>query len=467
MSDNAASPEPLADVAPPEPAAGSPPVAPPVAASSTTVEGELPPLMRDGAFWGMNATQFLGAFNDNLFKQLLLLVATPTVAQIAAAKAAGEPAADRQAEAMIVFAFAFLIFSGIAGWVADRTSKRTVIIGSKFAEIAVMVLGVIGFWCYDAIGFSGMLVVLFLMGLQSTFFGPAKYGILPETIRDRDLPIANGVFLMFTFVAIIFGTVLAGVAKQVAESGGATWLISVLCIGVAVVGTATSFLVRRAPAAKPRAVLRWRDFFVPPEAVALVRNDRQLLLALMVTSSFWLLGSIVQQAVNALGKSQLGLGDGPTSVLAAMLGVGIPIGCLIGGKLSGGAINPRVVTGGATGIVVCLFLMGLRGGPDEHLLGFYGSIPVLIAAGVSTGIFIVPIQVAVQALPPPSEKGRMIALMNQCNWVGIIIGATLFKATVAFTEAADQPRNTAFLVGAAVMLPIALLYRPRELQLGD
>ncbi|MEM1305214.1 MAG: hypothetical protein AAGG46_09975, partial [Planctomycetota bacterium] len=120
MSDNAASPEPLADVAPPEPAAGSPPVALPVAASSTTVEGELPPLMGDRAFWGMNATQFLGAFNDNLFKQLLLLVATPTVAQIAAAKAAGEPAADRQAEAMIVFAFAFLIFSGIAGWVADR-----------------------------------------------------------------------------------------------------------------------------------------------------------------------------------------------------------------------------------------------------------------------------------------------------------------------------------------------------------
>lgn len=443
------------------------PYEPPVAPSSTTIAGELPPLMRDKSYWAMNATQFFGAFNDNLFKQLLLLLATPAAVDIAAAKAAGEPLPDRQAEAQIIFAFAFLLFSGLAGWVADRTSKRTVIIASKFAEIGVMVLGVIGFYFYGSIGFSGMLAVLFLMGLQSTFFGPAKYGILPETIRNRDLPIGNGVFLMFTFVAIIFGTVLAGVAKQVAEAGGSTWLLSLLCIGVAIIGTATSFYVRRSPPAKPGIPLRWQDFLVPPEAVTLVRQDRQLLLALIVTSSFWLLGSIVQQSVNALGKSQLGLADGPTSLLAAMLGVGIPLGCLIGGKLSAGSINPRVVTGGAIGIVVCLLLMGLRGGPDQHLLGFWGSIPVLIAAGISTGIFIVPIQVAVQALPPPSEKGRLIALMNQCNWIGIIIGAFLYKATLLFADANNQPSNTTFIVAALVMLPVALFYRPKEVQLGD
>ena len=206
---------------------------------------------------------------------------------------------------------------------------------------------------------------------------------------------------------------------------------------------------------------------MPPEAIQLIRRDRELLLALLVTSSFWLLGSIVQQAVNSLGKSQLGLGDGRTSLLAAMLGVGIPVGCLIGGKLSAGRINPRVVAGGAIGIVVCLFLMCLRGGPNDHLLGFYGSIPVLMLAGVSTGVFIVPIQVAVQALPPANEKGRMIALMNQCNWIGIIVGALLFKASLALSEQLGQPRNTAFAVGALVMLPIALFYRPRERTLGD
>ncbi|TWT48765.1 MFS transporter [Botrimarina hoheduenensis] len=427
----------------------------------------LPPLLQDSSFWGMSVTQFLGAFNDNLFKQLLLLLATPSAVMIAAAQARGEQVPDRQAEAMIVFAAAFLLFSGIAGWLADRMSKRTLIGYAKVAEIGVMLLGMVGFYYYDVIGLPGMFAVLFLMGLQSTFFGPPKYGILPEMIHERDLPQANGIFLMFTFVAIIFGTVLAGMAKELSDAGGAVWMVSGVCVLIAVVGTLTSLLVRPVSAANPGCPLRWTDFFVPPESIRLVRADRELLLALVVTSSFWLLGSIVQQAVNALGKSQLGLDDGNTSILAAMLGVGIPVGCLIGGKLSAGRINPRVVTAGAVGIVVCLSLLSLRGGPNDHLLGFYGSIPVLIGAGISTGIFIVPIQVAVQALPPANEKGRMIALMNQCNWVGIIFGALLYKATLWGVEALDQPRNTAFAVGALVMLPIAIFYQPKERALGD
>src|SRR5688500_3199668 len=100
----------------------------------------LPPLNRDPSFWGMAATQFLGAFNDNLFKQLILLLATPTAAQLAA-----DAAADRQAEAQIVFAASFLIFSGFAGFLSDRFSKRPVIILSKVAEIVVMLLGLFGF----------------------------------------------------------------------------------------------------------------------------------------------------------------------------------------------------------------------------------------------------------------------------------------------------------------------------------
>lgn len=427
--------------------------------SSTRVEGELPPLLQDKAFWGMSVTQFLGAFNDNLFKQLLLLLATPTAAQLAAG---AKP--DRQAEAMVVFAAAVLIFSGFAGWLADSMSKRTLIIGSKAAEIVVMALGMIGFFFYGTIGFGGMLVVLFLMGTQTAFFGPPKYGILPETIRDRDLPQANGIFLMFTFMAIIFGMVLAGILGTNLDT---IWLGSAVCIGIAMLGTATSFLVRRVPPANPGMPLRWSDCLAPPEVLRLVWRDKQLLYALIVTSTFWMLAGIVQSSVNALGKSQLGLNDGATSILAAMLGVGIPIGCLLGGKLSAGRINPRVVIGGAIGVVIFLALLSLRGGEDRHLLGFYGSIPVLIAAGISTGIFIVPIQVSVQALPPPDEKGRMIALMNQCNWIGIILGAFLFKATILLLEHTGQPRNTAFLVAAALMLPIAIFYRPEERRLGE
>src|SRR5918996_1001269 len=174
--------------------------------SSRGIESDaLPLLYRDTSFRGMATTQFLGAFNDNLFKQLILLLATPTAAQLASGGAA-----DRQAEAQVVFAASFLIFSGVAGYLSDRFSKRPVVILSKVAEIVVMLLGLIGFLYYGVVGFGGMLFVLFLMGTQSAFFGPAKYGILPEMIRKSDLPRGNGIFLMLTFLAIIFGVALAG-----------------------------------------------------------------------------------------------------------------------------------------------------------------------------------------------------------------------------------------------------------------
>src|SRR5690606_26432051 len=103
---------------------------------------------------------------------------------------------DRQGEATVVFALAFVIFSGFAGWLADRTSKRTLIIGSKVAEIVIMMLGMVGFFFYESIGLTGMFAILFLMGAQSAFFGPPKYGILPEKVKPWDLPAANGIFLM-------------------------------------------------------------------------------------------------------------------------------------------------------------------------------------------------------------------------------------------------------------------------------
>lgn len=427
--------------------------------SSTQTTDELPPLLEDRSFWGMSVTQFLGAFNDNLFRQLILLLATPTAIEVAQG---GQE--DRQSEAQIVFAFAFLIFSGFAGWLADKISKRTLIISAKVAEIVVMIVGLVGFYYYESIGLRGMLCILFFMGLQSAFFGPPKYGILPETIRDRDLPQANGIFLMFTFMAIIFGTVLAGTLGAAKDT---VWQGASVCVLIAIIGTATAFLIRPVKAANPKMKLSWGDILVPPDLLRLVYRDKQLLFALIVTSMFWMLGGIVQQSVNSLGKTQLGLSDNRTSLLAAMLGIGIPIGCLIGGKLSAGRINPRVVMLGAIGIVICLSLLALRGGEHQHLLGEYGSYPVLILAGISTGIFIVPIQVSIQALPPPDEKGRMIALMNQCNWIGIIAGALLVELSLKLMDHFNQPRNTTFAIAALVMLPVALFYRPEERSLAD
>lgn len=427
---------------------------PPAASAAATSDTHLPPLSSDPSFWGMAVTQFLGAFNDNLFKMLILLLATPTAAEIAA----GGDARDLQSEAMIVFATAFLLFSGFAGYLADKISKRTIIVASKVAEIFVMLAGLVGFYYFDLIGLAGMMAILFFMGLQSAFFGPSKYGILPEMLRESDLPKANGVILMLTFLAIIFGAAMAGLLLKVLEDR--VWIASFVCIGIAILGTFSALPIRRVAVADPELKLGWTSFGISSAIWKLLREDRHLRMALIVCSIFWMVGGIVQQTVNALGKTQLGLGDLPTSIMQACIGLGIAVGCVLGGLWARGDNLARVVVTGATGTVIMLGFMALPGGEHQHMLGFAGSIPVLILMGLFTGMFIVPIQVILQSRPPSDEKGRMIAAMNQCTWVGIILGAVLFKACILVLDQIDRPRCAIFAVTAALMLPVALFYRP-------
>src|SRR5580765_982044 len=200
---------------------------------NSTSDTSSTPLFQDRSLWGMTATQFFGAFNDNLFKQLMLLLAIP-VGAAAARKA------DEQGLATMLFSLPFVLFSGFAGYLSDRYSKRTMIVLCKLAEIGIMLLGMAGFLAYGATGYRGLLVVLFLMGTHSAFFGPGKYGILPELFREADLPRANGVILMTTFLAIIFGTASAGLlgdllydqaGRRVPER---LWIGSLLCIAIAV-----------------------------------------------------------------------------------------------------------------------------------------------------------------------------------------------------------------------------------------
>jgi acyl-[acyl-carrier-protein]-phospholipid O-acyltransferase/long-chain-fatty-acid--[acyl-carrier-protein] ligase len=418
----------------------------------------LPTLCRDPSFLGMAATQFLGAFNDNVFKQLILLIATPTAA-VATSTATTED--DLQWAAMFVFAAAFLVFSGFAGYLSDRFSKRNIVILAKLAEIGIMFMGTAGFYYYGVIGFNGMLVILFLMGTHSAFFGPAKYGILPEMIRARDLPRANGVFLMLTFLAIIFGVVLAGGLHDLFEDR--IWIGSWACMVIAIAGTTTALFVRRLPAAQPRLEYRWSCWTISREIVQLMRQDPEIVRAIIVISIFWMVGGIVQPTLNALGLVQLELRSKfQVSALAGVVGVGIAVGCLLGGYFSRSRVNPRVVTIGAVGMTATMAAMSLPGGTHRHLLGYWGSLPVLLALGIFTGMFVVPVQVLLQSRPPKEEKGRMIATMNQFTWIGVIASAVLYFGCVQLLKSIHGPQNLVFAVAAAIMLPIAIFYRPQE-----
>lgn len=447
-------------------------------ANSTSTSPALPSLYSDRSFWGMTVTQFFGAFNDNLFKQLILLLSITV--------AADGSSTDSQGTVMLVFSLPFLLVTGVAGYLSDRLGKRGIIVTCKVAEIIVMALGGVAFALYsNSSSLTFLYIVLFLMGAQSGFFGPAKYGILPEMLRKSDLPRANGFILMTTFVAIITGTVVAGLLLDYFPSR--VWIGSAACVVIAVVGTFSSLFVRKVPPANSQLKLERSSFAVPPDMVQMLRNDRPLLASLFVSSVFWLLAGMVPSAINALGKIVLHSGDKMTSMLNGIVSIGIAMGCVLGGLISQGKVDFRILRVGALGMMVCLALLAIPAGGDisqligadsslERLpglgessqwLGYWGSLGMLLLVGVFTGLFAVPLQVFMQSRPPSDKKGRMIAVMNQANWVGIAISGVLYSMLNSLTEAFNWPRCTMFLYIATLCLPIVLFYHPKTETLSN
>ena len=479
----------------------------PESAAAEVSASEPPSLGRDPSFWGMTTTQFLGAFNDNLFKQLVLLLCVDAIAR---------GGTDLQFVAMALFAVPFVLFSGFAGWLADRYSKRRIVVLAKVAEIAVMAAGIGAFLIDDSSPsystpgsgapvaadelkgtplqagpdwqLAALMVVLAFMATQSAFFGPSKYGILPELFRDRDLPQVNGAVQMTTFVAIIFGMALAGFAKDWFEQR--LWMVSLMCVGIAVVGTLTSLIIRRTPIAHRGMPFQPSSLIMHRETRHLLSRDRALLSVLLISSLFWFVGGVVQPAVNNFGKTQMLLGDGRTSLMTACLGVGIAVGCMLAGFVSGGRVSFRMARCGAWGIVLTLAATAWLGAgihpaesgsppaPEPFLqLVVPRSVEETVArclmtvVGFSAGLFVVPLQVFMQSRPPNDQKGRMIGAMNLINWIGIVGSAAFYFAAVAVFDSLNRSGSRVeaswiFAALAVLLLPVALFFHPRDERLG-
>ncbi len=431
-------------------------------------DSERPALLADKAFWGMTVTQFLGAFNDNLYKQLMLLLAIPAAVAATSVASNEVSSGDVQGWATLVFSLPFVLLSGIAGYLSDKYSKQPIIVLCKAAEIVVMLLGLAAFYYFDTFGTAGTWIVLFLMGTQSSFFGPSKYGILPELFRPQDLPRANAIILMTTFLAIIFGTVLAGALKDMltGKDGDMSqlWMGLLLCAGIAVLGTVTSLLIRWVPRAKPELQLKPDSWAVSSDVWQVLKTDTVLLKALLVSSVFWLVSGIAVPVVNRLGLELLEVGATMTSVLTASIGFGIMAGALVASYFCRIGKGDQAVTVGLFGIFGVLVVLGLwlPGESPTHVLGFGGSVAALILLGVFAAIFAIPIQVFLQTRPPESIKGRMIATMNQANFVGILISGPLYQVFEAIASSAGWPICSVFVMMSLLVLPLAALYRLRS-----
>jgi acyl-[acyl-carrier-protein]-phospholipid O-acyltransferase/long-chain-fatty-acid--[acyl-carrier-protein] ligase len=286
-------------------------------------------------------------------------------------------------------------------------------------------------------------------------------------LRTEDLPRANGVIVMTTFLAIIFGTASAGLLNTffgirdapLVESAQRLWVGSAICVLIAVVGTLTSLAIRYVPAAKPGLRFRLSALTIPPESRRVLREDLPLLMAILASCVFWLVAGIAIQAVNALGMRQLGVGDAWTSIMTAIIGVGIAAGAVVAGRMCHGRADPRVVKLGSWGVMAFLLVLSISSPDGTHLLGFWGSLPVLVFVGLSAGLFAIPVQVFIQARPPDGLKGRMIAVMNQTNFVAIMLSGAVYTLFDRIVGACAWPRSTTFAMVAVLMLPVAVFYR--------
>jgi MFS family permease len=480
----------------------SPPA--PLPASATDPDLDIdsqPALFHDKSFWGLMITQFLGAFNDNLYKQLMLLLAltagvnmldtgkssdtgtqtaavaaqssteasapSEVVANIAnstlaeetesANKTAESVSEDVQGWAGLVFALPFVLFSGFAGFLSDRFKKTPIIVLAKYAEILVMFLGMLGFLYYAQLGEWGTWTVLFLMGTQSAFFGPGKYGLLPELFRAKDLARANGLMLMTTFLAIIMGIVAAGILKEQLDTTQ-LWIGSLVCIGIAIAGTVTAHWIRHTPPANPHVRLTADCWGVSSEMIQLFRADRKLLTAILVSSLFWLVSGLAVPVVNRLGMEQLGVGAAKTSILTACIALGIMAGALAASKICRSHLGKHAVNIGLGGIFFSLVFLGMWIG-DQHLLGFSGSIIFLVLLGVSAAIFSIPVQVFLQVRPPKQLKGRLIATMNQANFLGILLAGPLYQLFERISAALGWPISSVCWMMGLFILPLVFFYR--------
>ncbi len=412
----------------------------------------------DFAFWGMAGTQFLGAFNDNLFKQILLLLFVKIPS----------PDGDRDLQwlGMLSFSLPFVLFSGYAGHLSDRYPKQRVIVLSKIAEIAIMATGCLLFLWYSQSGLSLLLVglltlTLFAMGSQSAFFGPGKYGILPELFHQRDLPNANGIILMTTFLAVILGTAAAGELKQ--DFGDQLWLAGIVAIVIAVVGTGTALLIRSPAAAQPNLKLEPGSLWIPHDIWALFREQRGLFYAVIVSSVFWMTAAMVMAAINSFATYDLELKERLTSRLVSTISLGIAVGSVVGGIASRDRFNTKVMKSGLWGMVGGLFLMAFVGSK----LGFWGAAGMLVLLGAFTGMFAVPLQVYMQSCPPDALKGRMIATQNLLNWIGIMLASVAYFLSGLVIRALDLPYAVMFGISGAFMLIVGALYHPKGAVLTD
>ncbi len=405
-------------------------------------------LMRERRFRPFFFTQFLGAFNDNVFKTALITLVTFRAGQLTDL--------DGKTLATLLpglFILPFFLFSATSGQIADKFEKSAVARAVKVFEICVMLLAA---WGFIANLLWPLVTALFLMGIHSTLFGPVKYAYLPQQLKKDELVGGNGMIEMGTFVAILLGEVL-GAWLATAQQGSV--MTSTMIVGIAVLGYWVSRGIPFSPAADPQLKINWNPITETWRNIAFVRGNRVVWLSILGISWFWFYGATILAQFPSYAREVLGGDESVFILLLTVFSFGVGSGSLLCERLSGHKVEIGLVPFGAIGLTlfgVDLYFASNAVVTTSSLVGYRDFITVaahwrvladIALIGLFGGFYIVPMYALVQTRSEKSHQSRVIAANNILNALFMVISAVvsmllfklglniqqLFLATALFT----------------------------------
>ncbi len=396
-------------------------------------------------------TQFLGAFNDNIFKNALVIIVTFHLAS------SSEHSNFLVNLAAIVFILPFFLFSALAGQLADKYEKSALIQRIKTVEIFIMMLGALGLY-FQSIPW--LLFVLFLMGTQSTFFGPIKYSILPQSLHKEELLHGNAMVEAATFIAILLGTILGAL---LAKDTDFAMPVTIAILTFAILGRIVSHAIPSAEAAQPRLQIDVHPVRSAKNIFKVLHQNRAVFLTAVGISWFWFFGATFLTQLPNFAKNTLGGSPYVATLLMAMFSIGIGLGSLLCSKMSGKKVELGLVPIGALGMTLAGIYIGsvdiqpvdgLRtiAGMFTQIDGLQVLLGLLLLA-VSGGLFVVPLYAFIQANSNSKNLSRNIAALNILNALFMIVAGIFAILVFAFGNSIQ----TLFVI-TAIMNAVVALY---------
>ena len=413
-------------------------------------------------FIALLLTQFLVAFNDNLFRWLIIPIGKCTSGW-------SENPTRIITLGGICFLVPFLVFTPYAGYCSDRFSRNRVIVGAKIAEVVVILCGIAAIIAHSV---SFMMIVLFFLGAQSAFFSPAKYSSLPMAVPESRIAEANGLYSATTLGACIGGQFLGGFlfdqttrfneqSQPILDSGGTLhwYLWAAALLTVAVLGLITSLFIPHFKAAAPETPFPRNPCTQIFRDLRFLISHRALFGIAMASSFFWGLATLAQSNTDFFGTKYLMVSQTHAMVLLVIITIGLAIGALLAGRISRGQIMMPLVPKAAVGIIFFAVLLGLTpavrtgGSLSSPLsLSYIYAAVFLFLLGAAAEMFDIPLQAAIQVRAPQEHRGRILAAYNFFSFLSMALFMVFFGILT--------DKNSLGLSGAGVWFIAAVITVP-------